>query len=117
MAPILSWAEDVRAVPVLTGSYRRTDREAQNYVLYTPVTTVMRHPVLSLRRAFWMVCACLLLLLPQAAAASPSVSIDLDGDGYHDRVMLDGREPFVLHIWLSASGRTQIIHSRVALLQ
>jgi hypothetical protein len=76
----------------------------------------MSHPALTLRRAFWMVCACVLLLAP-VAAAEPSLTIDLDGDGRRDQIMLDGREPSVLHVWLSASGKTQTIRTRVPLLQ
>jgi hypothetical protein len=76
----------------------------------------MRHLTLTLRQAFWMVCACV-FLLPHVAAAEPSLTIDLDGDGRRDQVMLDGREPSFLHVWLSASGKTQTIRSRVPLLQ
>lgn len=76
----------------------------------------MRHPALTLRQAFWILCACV-LLLPHVAAADPSLAIDFDGDGRRDQVMLDGREPSVLHVWLSASGTTQLIRTRVPLLQ
>ena len=76
----------------------------------------MRHLALTLRHAFWMVCACV-LLLPHVAAAEPSLPIDFDGDGRRDQVMLDQREPSVLHVSLSASDTTQLIRARVPLLQ
>jgi hypothetical protein len=60
------------------------------------------------------VCA---LLLPRVATAQPSLAIDLDGDGRRDHVTLDDREPSVLRVWLSASSTTQLIRSRVPLLQ
>ena len=75
----------------------------------------MRHPALTCRHAFWMVCACV-LLLPRFAAAEPSAAIDFDGDGRRDRFMLDRREPSVLQIWLSGSDTTQVIRTRVQLL-
>ncbi len=75
----------------------------------------MRQSVLTPRRAFWMVCACV-LLMPRFAAAEPSLAIDFDGDGRRDRFMLD-RGASVLHVWLSASDTTQVIHTRVSLLQ
>ena len=73
---------------------------------------------LPLRRFFWMVCACV-FLLPRFAAAEPSLAIDfdLDGDGRVDQVVLDRDEPLLLHVWLSGSGMTQVIHSRVPILQ
>ena len=76
----------------------------------------MRHLALTLRQAVWMVCACV-LLLPPVAAAEPSLPIDFDGDGRRDQVMLDHREPSLLHVWLSASDTTQLIRVRVPLLQ
>ena len=85
------------------------------YTLYSAIPH-MRHLALTLRQAFWMVCACV-LLLPRLAAAGPSLAIDLDGDGRFDQVMLDGRQPLIVHVWLSASGRTQVIRSRVPILQ
>jgi hypothetical protein len=76
----------------------------------------MRHPTLALRQVLWMVCACV-LLLPRFASAAPSAPIDLDGDGRRDRFMVDRREPSVLQVWLSASDTTQVIRTRVPLLQ
>jgi VCBS repeat protein len=78
----------------------------------------MRHPASTRRRVFWMVCACA-LLLPGFAAAKPSLAIgfDLDGDGRGDQVVLDRDRPLVLQVWLSNSGTTQVIRSRVPILQ
>lgn len=83
---------------------------------YTRRQHHMRHPVLTLWRAFWMVCACV-LLLPNFGAAAPSLAIDFDGDGQRDQFRLDRREPSVLHLWLSASDTTHVIRTRVPLLQ
>jgi hypothetical protein len=76
----------------------------------------MHRPTFARRQVFWMVCACV-LLLPHVAAAQPSLAIDLDGDGRHDQVMLDRGDPSFLRVWLSASSTTQVIRSRVPLLQ
>jgi hypothetical protein len=59
----------------------------------------MRRRLPTLSRALWMACACLCLLPRLAAAAEPSLVIDFDGDGRHDHVMLDGRQPSLLHVW------------------
>jgi hypothetical protein len=75
----------------------------------------MRHPALTLRQALW-VFACV-LLLPHFAVAEPSLAIDFDDDGRRDQFILDHREPSVLHVWLSASNTTQVIRTRVPLLQ
>ena len=65
-----------------------------------------------------MVWACV-LLLPRLAVAEPSLALgfDLDGDGRGDQVMLDRDKPLLLHVWLSRSGTTQVIRSRVPILQ
>jgi hypothetical protein len=63
-----------------------------------------------------MVCACV-LLLPHFAAAQTSLAVDFDGDGQRDQFIVDGREPSVLRVWLSASDTTQLIRSHAALLQ
>jgi hypothetical protein len=76
----------------------------------------MRPTALTLRQALWIVCACV-LLLPRFAAAEASLVIDFDDDGQRDRFILDHREPSVLHVWLSASNTTQVIRTRVPLLQ
>lgn len=76
----------------------------------------MRHPVLTLCRAFLTVCACV-FLLPTFAAAEASLAIDFDGDGQRDQFRLDRREPSVLHIWLSASDTSHVIRTRLPLLQ
>jgi hypothetical protein len=76
----------------------------------------MQYPALTLRQAFWMAWACV-LLVPHLATAEPSLAIDLDGDGRPDLVTQDRAEPLVLHVWLSASGTTQTIRTRVPLLQ
>src|SRR5436190_561117 len=76
----------------------------------------MLQSTFTLRRAFWMVCAGI-LLLPRFAAANPALTIDLDGDGRRDQVVLEGREPSIVTVWLSASGSTQAIRTRVPILQ
>ena len=76
----------------------------------------MRHPALTLRQTFWMVCACV-LLLPHFAAAEPSLAIDFDAGGRRDRVMMDRLEPSVLHAWRSASDATQVVRTWLPLLQ
>ena len=75
----------------------------------------MRRGGNTLSRIVWMACACLCLLPRLAGAAEPSLAIDFDGDGRHDQVTLDGRQPFLLHIWLSRSGTTEVLHARAPL--
>lgn len=77
----------------------------------------MGHPALTLRRASWLICACLLLLPHSAIAAEPSLAIDFDGDGWRDHVTLDRQEPTLLHVWLSASNTTEVIRNRVPLMR
>lgn len=87
---------------------------------YTRRQNHMRHPRFTCGRAFWMVCVCLLLLPRVAAAAAaddPGLPIDFDRDGQRDNVVRDPQRPSVLQVWLSASGKTHIIHTRVPLLQ
>jgi|SRR5436190_1163196 hypothetical protein len=78
----------------------------------------MQHLARTLRRVSWILCACV-LLLPRLAAAEPFIAVDfdLDGDGRSDQVVLDRDEPRLLHVWLSASGTSQVIRSRVEMLQ
>ena len=78
----------------------------------------MQHLARTLRRVSWILCACV-FLLPGLASAEPFVAVDfdLDGDGRSDQVLLDRDEPRLLHVWLSASGTTQVIRSRVEMLQ
>jgi len=75
----------------------------------------MRRSVTALGRVVWIVCASLCLLPRLAAAAEPSLTIDLDGDGRHDRVVVDGRRPDTLQVWLSQSGTTHILRSHTPL--
>jgi hypothetical protein len=65
---------------------------------------------LSLARILWLTCVCLCLLPRAVAAAEPLLVADLDGDGLYDRVTISHREPTVLRLWLSASGKTHRIH-------
>jgi hypothetical protein len=59
------------------------------------------------------------MLLPRVTTAGDRpLLVDLDGDGQHDQLRVDrGRERSVLHVWLSASDTTELIHARVALVQ
>ena len=77
----------------------------------------MRLPAWNCGRAFWLVCACALLWPRLAAAGEPALAVDFDGDGRHDRVTLDQQQPSLLHIWLSASNTSQVLHSRRPLLR
>jgi len=77
----------------------------------------MRQPTLTPSRAVWIVCVSLVLLPTLAAAADLGIAADFDSDGRRDHVMLDRREPSVLKVWLSASGTTHFIHTRVPLLR
>ena len=63
------------------------------------------------RRNLWLLCACL-LLLPRLAAAEPSLAVDFDGDGRRDRATVDHRQPFVVHVWLSATDTTHVLLAR-----
>jgi hypothetical protein len=76
-----------------------------------------RQRTLTPGRASWIVGVCLVLLAKSAAAAEPSLAIDFDSDGQHDTVMLSRGQPSVLHVWLSASDTTQVIHTRAPLLR
>ena len=71
----------------------------------------MRRRVLTPGLVLWMACGCLCVLPRLAVAAEPSLTIDFDGDGRHDRVILDGRQPSGLRVWLSASGTTEVLRS------
>jgi len=71
----------------------------------------MRRRIFTPGRALWMACLCVCLLPRATAAAQPSLAIDFDGDGRHDHIMLDGRQPSLLHVWLSASGTTQVLRT------
>jgi hypothetical protein len=56
-----------------------------------------------------LLCAC---LGPAAAtAAERTLTADFDGDGQHDRVVVDGREPSLLHVWLSTTNTTASLRS------
>jgi hypothetical protein len=67
--------------------------------------------VTRLRHAVWIACACVLLCAPIAAAADRSLAADFDGDGKSDRVAIDHTEPSLLHVWLSTTGRTDVIRN------
>ena len=84
-------------------------------VRYTREKDRMRRRGFTLGRTLWMACACLCLLPRLASAAEPSLAIDFDGDGRHDQVTLDGRQPSLLHVWLSASGTTAVLRSHAPL--
>src|ERR1043166_5064738 len=72
----------------------------------------MRHSLTRLGPVLWALCAYVLLVPHAATAGDPSLAIDFDGDGRGDSVRLDQRRPFVLRVWLSASGTTQVLVSR-----
>jgi hypothetical protein len=70
----------------------------------------------SLRRAFWILWACLLLLTPgMAAAGEPSLEVDFDGDGRGDFFAVSHNEPSIVRVWLSASRTTHRIRADVPL--
>jgi hypothetical protein len=71
---------------------------------------------LTLRRAFWMFAACVLLFPRFASAVEPTVTADLDGDGRRDRVVVDRGQPSGFVVWLSTSGATEVIRTRMPLL-
>jgi len=73
--------------------------------------------VTRLRRTVWIACACVLLSAPFAAAADRSLAADFDGDGKSDHVAIDRTEPSLLHVWLSTTGRTDVIRSPRALFR
>src|SRR5438128_1273822 len=70
-----------------------------------------------LARTVWVVSVVLSPLSRFAGAVEPALTIDLDGDGLRDHVVLDRREPAGLRVWLSASDTTEVIRTRVPLLQ
>jgi len=75
-------------------------------------------PLLShLRRTAWIACACVLLWAPLAAAAERSLAADFDGDGKSDHVAIDRTEPSLLQVWLSTTGRTDVIRNSRALFR
>lgn len=76
----------------------------------------MRRPLSRIRWVFWIVCVSA-ILLPRLAAADQRLAVDVDGDGRGDRVTVEVGEPFVIHVWLSESGRTYELRSREPLAQ
>lgn len=76
----------------------------------------MRHFPRLKRQGIWIVWACV-LLWPHVAAAQSFLAIDVDGDGLRDHFRLESGGSSVLHVWLSATDTTQVIHTRVPLLQ
>jgi len=58
-----------------------------------------------------------LLSTPFAAAAERSLAADFDGDGKSDRVAIDRTEPSLLRVWLSTTGRTDVIRNSRALFR
>jgi hypothetical protein len=77
----------------------------------------MRLRMLTLVRALWMASACLAILPHAATAGGSSLAADFDGDGQRDHVTLNRREPSTVRIWLSATGTTQVIHTRAPVQQ
>jgi hypothetical protein len=63
----------------------------------------LRHPL------WWMWLG--LLLAARPAAADTQVVADFDGDGEQDRAVVDHRAT-TIRVWLSDSGRTEVIRSR-----
>ncbi len=70
----------------------------------------------SMRRVLWLLCCAVLLGAPRVDARDPALAADFDGDGQRDRVTLSGEDSSVLHVWLSATGMTEIIRSREPVL-
>jgi len=78
----------------------------------------MRYFATTVRRVFSIACACVVLLPIVAAAAERPLAADLDGDGQHDQLKVDRhRELSVVSVWLSGSNRTELIHTRLALVK
>jgi hypothetical protein len=69
-----------------------------------------------LRRVLWLACSSVLLSAPLAHANPASTAADFDGDGRGDRVTFRSEEPLVVHVWLSATSTTHVIHSSQPLL-
>jgi hypothetical protein len=65
-----------------------------------------------LRRALWGVFVSALVLAPGVASAEPTDAADLDGDGRIDAVTLDRTQPFILHVWLTRTNTTAVIHTK-----
>ena len=62
-------------------------------------------------RTLLLVSLCSLLLAPRAEAGHRGLFADLDADGRRDQVTVDGHEPWIVRIWLSATRSTHIIRS------
>lgn len=77
----------------------------------------MRYLAVTLRRAFWLACVVVCLTSTVAAAAETTFLTDLDGDGLRDRVTFNSSQPFIVRVWLSSSGSTQVIHSRIPVVK
>lgn len=71
----------------------------------------------SIRRTLWLAASVCLLLTRFASAGEATLAADFDGDGHHDRVVLDGAQPSVLRIWLSATNATAEIHSHTPIVR
>ncbi len=69
-----------------------------------------------MRRVLWLLGCAVLLGAPLVDARDPALAADFDGDGQRDHVTLSGEDSSVLHIWLSATGTTEIIRSREPVL-
>ena len=67
-------------------------------------------------RTFMLVSACMLLSCTLARAAESELMVDLDGDGLRDRVLVDSREPSLIHVWLSTTGSVTTIRNRSPLI-
>ncbi len=70
----------------------------------------------SMRRVLWLLCCAALLCAPRVDARDAALAADFDGDGQRDHVTLNGEDSSLLHIWLSATGTIEIIHSREPVL-
>ncbi len=76
----------------------------------------MTRMALSVRRGLWLALFGVLLSAPHLEAQQPGLAVDFDGDGQHDRVVISAGQPSVLHVWLSATGTTEVIRSVEPLL-
>lgn len=56
----------------------------------------------------------LLFALAPAARAEVGVAADFDGDGRIDRAQLDRREPSLIRVWLSTTGRVTVVRAGAA---